>query len=492
MTGKVYLVGAGPGDPELITVRGKRLLALADSILYDHLANPALLHEARPGAERLYVGKKRSNHAFSQTEIIELMISRAAQGRTVVRLKGGDPFIFGRGGEEVEGLAEAGIEFEVVPGVTAPLGIAACTGVPLTHREHTSVVTFVTGHDVAAIDWSKTGLADTLVIFMGLHHLRDIVNAVMVAGRPPDTPAMAVRWGTRPDQKTISGTLADLPKLADDARLAPPATIVVGEVVRLRQKLDWFERRPLFGQRVIVTRSRQQSGELAQLLAQLGAEPLELPVIELAPMDDYAALDASLGQLAEYGWVIFTSTNAVAFFMERLREKGLDSRAIRGRVCAIGLATSEALGEHGIRADLVPADATSEGVADVFSGEGLAGVRVLLPRAAAAREVIPAALTAQGARVDVVDTYQNRIPRDAESCIREYLTIGRRADWITFTSGSTVKNWLALAGRDSLEGVKIASIGPATSDVARRHGLRVDAEAQPHTVEGLAEVIKNF
>jgi uroporphyrinogen III methyltransferase / synthase len=353
MKGKVYLVGAGPGDPELITVRGRRLLGVADSILYDHLASPLLLREARPGTECVYVGKKRADHARSQEEIIEMLISRAEAGRTVLRLKGGDPFIFGRGGEEVEALAEAGIEYEVVPGVTSPLGIAACTGVPLTHREHTSVVSFVTGHDVAAIDWSKTGLADTLVIFMGLHHLPELAQAVMGAGRSADTPAMAVRWGTRPDQKTVSGTLADLPRLVEEAHLAPPATIFVGDVVRLREKLDWFERRPLFGQRVIITRSRDQSGELWQLLARAGADPVELPVIELAPADDYTALDGSLRSLGDYAWVIFTSTNAVSFFMARLNAHGLDARAFRGRICAIGTGTTEALREYGIRADLM-------------------------------------------------------------------------------------------------------------------------------------------
>ncbi len=260
---KVYLVGAGPGDPELITVKGRRLLASADCILYDHLANPRLLDLRARDAERLYVGKKRSEHQFTQEEICGLLIDRARAGKTVVRLKGGDPFIFGRGGEEVEALAAAGIAFEVVPGVTAPLGIAAYCGVPLTHRDHTSVVTFVTGHQVDSIDWAKVGTAETLVVFMGLEHIDDIVREVLRHGRSPGTPAMAVRWATRPDQRTVAGRLEDLPRLVHEHGLKPPATLLIGEVVDLRERLGWFEQLPLFGQRIVITRARAQSADLA-------------------------------------------------------------------------------------------------------------------------------------------------------------------------------------------------------------------------------------
>jgi uroporphyrinogen III methyltransferase/synthase len=280
-----------------------------------------------------------------------------------------------------------------------------------------------------------------------------------------------------------------LPHLVAAAQLAPPATILVGEVVRLRDKLDWFERRPLFGRRVIVTRSREQSAELSQLLARFGADPIDLPVIELGPMDDYRALDEGLHRLPEYDWVIFTSTNAVSFFMDRMEAAGFDVRAIRGRVCAIGTATAQALREHGVRADLIPPNATSEGVAQAFSAERLTGTRILLPRAAAARDVIPKALTVLGSQVDIVDAYRNVIPSDAARCIREYLATGRKADWITFTSGSTVTNWVALAGRESVAGLRVASIGPATTEVVQDSGFTVDAEANPHTVEGLVAAI---
>jgi uroporphyrinogen III methyltransferase/synthase len=300
---------------------------------------------------------------------------------------------------------------------------------------------------------------------------------------------MVVRWATRPDQKTITGTLADIARKAEEQHLLPPATVVIGDVVRLHDRLDWFERRRLFGQTVIVTRSREQAIELWRVLAELGANVIGLPVIELAPLDDYGHFDSCLRRLGEYDWLIFTSTNAVEYFMSRLEATGLDNRAIRGQVCAIGSATARCLREFHIRPDLIPDEATSEGVAGAFAPLNVAGKRVLIPRAAAARDVIPDALRSMGAQVDIADAYRNRIPSDAPDRIGDYLASGRRADWITFTSGSTVNNWLALAGRQSIEGVRIASIGPATSDVLRKHGLAVDAEADPHTVQGLVEAI---
>src|SRR5882672_10852078 len=303
----VYLVGAGPGDPELITCKGRSILARADVILHDHLANDALLDLAPPGAERLYVGKKKSAHAYTQEEIYSMLIERARRGLTVVRLKGGDPFIFGRGGEEAEALADAGVPFEVVPGVTTPLGIAAYSGVPLTHRDHTSVVTFVTGHAVSEIDWDKVGSAETLVIFMGLTTFGQIAREIMARGRSPETPAIAVRWATRPDQQTLVGTLATLPGMIEQSGLKPPATIIVGEVVRLRDKLDWFGRLPLFGKRIVVTRAHEQAANLVSRLRELGADAVELPSIEIRPAEDYSALDSGLAKLETYDWLIFTS-----------------------------------------------------------------------------------------------------------------------------------------------------------------------------------------
>src|ERR1019366_6253750 len=306
----------GPGDPELITIKGRRILEQADVVFFDPLAPAALLDLAPAHAESIYVGRKKSVHAFTQEEICAMLIERARRGWTVVRLKGGDPFIFGRGGEEAEALADAGIPFEIVPGVTTPLGIAAYTGVPLTHREHTSAVTFVTGHAVEAIDWAKVGHAETLVIFMGLTTFPEIARQLMAHGRSPDTPAMAVRWATRPDQQTIAGTLAGLPAML--AGMKPPATIIVGEVVRLRAKLDWFERLPLFGKRIVVTRAPEQAGALASRLGALGAGVVELPTIEIRPPADGAPLDRAIAQLDTYDWLIFTSANGVRFFLDRL------------------------------------------------------------------------------------------------------------------------------------------------------------------------------
>ena len=303
---KVYLVGAGPGDPELITVKGRRILEQAGAVLFDHLAPAALLDLAPPHAERIYVGKKKAAHAFTQDEICDMLIERARRGLTVVRLKGGDPFIFGRGGEEAEALAAAGIPFEIVPGVTTPLGIAAYTGVPLTHRDHTSVVTFVTGHAVGAIDWDKVGHAETLVIFMGLTTFEQIARELVARGRSPETPAMAVRWATRPDQETLTGTLATLPSLIAERTMKPPATIIVGDVVRLREKLDWYGRLPLAGKRIVVTRAREQADALSARLRELGAEVIEMPTIEIRPAADYVPLDRAIADLDRYDWLIFT------------------------------------------------------------------------------------------------------------------------------------------------------------------------------------------
>lgn len=482
---KVYLVGAGPGDPELLTLKGRRVLEMADCVLYDHLANARLLDFVPSHAECIYVGKRKSAHSHKQEEIIDMMIAKARLGNNVVRLKGGDPFIFGRGGEEVEALAEAGIPFEVVPGVTAPLGIAAYTGVPLTHREHTSVVTFVTGHFVEGIDWKRFGVSETLVIFMGVHFVVEIVRELLASGRPPSTPAMCVQWGTRPDQLTVEGTLASLPRLIQEKGLHPPATIVIGDVVLLRRKLNWFERLPLFGQRIVITRARSQASELARLLREQAAEVLEVPVISLEPLDDYTTFDRAIANLEQYDWLVFTSVNAVEFFLERLKACGRDLRAIRGRICSIGSSTSAVLASAGLNTDLQPSEAVSESVARAFVAHDMQNKRVLLPRAAAAREVIPDALRALGADVEIADAYRNVIPRDAESRAREVFEASPRPDWIVFTSSSTVKNLLALVGRDELEGVRVASIGPVTSRTARQHGLRVEVEAVEPTMPSL-------
>ena len=484
---KVYLVGAGPGDPELITVKARRLLEQADSILFDYLANPELLDLAPASAERIYVGKKKSDHALSQEEICALLVERGRQGLNVVRLKGGDPFLFGRGGEEAEALADAGIPFEVVPGVTSPLGIAAYTGVPLTHRDHTSVVTFITGHDVHKIDWSKVGTAETLVIFMGLSQFDEIAARIIGGGRAASTPAMAVRWGTRPDQDVLTGTLETLPGLIHEHALRPPATIIVGDVVQLRQKLNWFENLPLFGKRIVVTRAREQASVLSKMLHELGAEVIELPTIEIQPAPDYTALDNAIAHLREYDWLIFTSTNGVRYFLERLARSPLDIRAMRGRICAIGPATRDALEQFHLKVDVMAQQYVAEGLLASLAEFDLRGARILIARAAVARDLLPTELERRGAAVDVVEAYDTVPPANlAENAAK---ALARKPDWITFTSSSTVRNLVEALGAKRLEGYQCASIGPVTTATLRQNGLDVATEAAIYTIPGLVEAI---
>jgi uroporphyrinogen III methyltransferase/synthase len=489
---KVYLVGAGPGDPGLITWKGRKLLAIADSILYDNLANEHLLDLAPRNCERIYVGKKKTVHAFPQEEICAMLIDRARRGLNVVRLKGGDPFIFGRGGEELEALAEAGVPFEVVPGVTSPLGIAAYSGIPLTHRAHNKVLTFVTGHDVHGIDWSKVGQTETLVIFMGIFSIREIAAEIMRHGRSGDTPAVAVRWGTRPDQETVAGTLATIADRIEQADLKPPATVIIGEVVALREKLDWFEKLPLFGRKIVVTRAADQSAELCDRLRSLGADPQELPVIALEPPTDPAPLDRAIENLARYDWLIFTSVNGVRFFLERLDQSRHDLRCLKARICAIGPATRQAIEDLHLKVDLMPEEYVAESLVKAFASEDLAGKKMLLPRAAVARDVIPVDLAKLGAQVDVVEAYRNVVPPGAPARAREIFASEKRPDWITFTSSSSVKNLLAITGREVLEGVRIASIGPVTSSTLCAHGLQPTAEARQFTIDGLIDAILAF
>lgn len=489
MAGRVYLVGAGPGDPGLITVKGRAALERADAVLYDHLAPRALLDLAPAAAERVYVGKKKAAHSHTQAEIAAMLIARARQGQTVVRLKGGDPYIFGRGGEEAEALYDAGVPFEVIPGVTSPLGLAAYGGVPLTHREHTSVVTFITGHELEKIDWAAASRAETLVIFMGLTNLPEIARRLLAAGRSGSTPALAVRWATRPDQRAIEAPLAELPARVAEARLKPPVTIVIGEVVRLRPKLAWYERLPLFGQRVVVTRARGQADALASRLAALGAEVRELPTIEVQPLEDYSRLDAALGELETFDWLIFTSVNGVRFFLERLDRSGRDLRALRGRLCAIGPATRAAVEALHLRVDVMGKEYIAESLVAELSAEPLEGKRILLARAAIARDVLPRALRARGADVVVAEAYRTVPPEGLRAAIETLFQQGPPPDWVTFTSSSTVENFATHAAPELLPAVRAASIGPVTSATARKWGIPVAAEASSYDIEGLVTAI---
>ena len=494
--GKVYLIGAGPGDPGLFTLKGKQCLEEADVVAYDALANPRLLLHARQDAELIYVGKRGGQHALPQGEIGKLLVERARAGKTVARLKGGDPFVFGRGGEEAEELAAAGIPFEIVPGVTSAVAAPAYAGIPLTHRDFTSTVAFVTGHEDptkedTSIAWDKiaTGIG-TLVFFMGVGQLPEIVARLVEHGRSPETPAAVIRWGTRAEQRVVTGTLATL--VERSAGVKPPALIVVGEVVALRDKLRWFEDKPLFGRRILVTRAREQASAFGQRLEAAGAEVIEFPTIQIEPPENWAPLDAAIARIREYQWVIFTSANGVRHFWDRLRNAGRDARDLFGiKVCAIGPATATALLDRGIRADVVPPEFKAEALVEALGREGVRGARVLLARAAEAREVLPEELTCGGAAVDVVPAYRTvKSAADADE-VRTLLRDGK-IDAITFTSSSTVRYFLELVGPDAAErlrGVVVASIGPITADTAARHGIASDVMPDSYTIPALADAL---
>ncbi|MDQ4129402.1 MAG: uroporphyrinogen-III C-methyltransferase, partial [Actinomycetota bacterium] len=412
----IYLVGSGPGDVGLFTVKGVRCMQEADAVVYDRLAPQALLELAKPGADLIYVGKKPGNPSMPQEEINTLLVELGRAGKTVVRLKGGDPYVFGRGGEEALELVAAGIPFEVVPGVTSGVAAPAYAGIPVTHRGVATSVAFVTGHedptkDRFDVDWSEVARgADTLVLYMGVGRLAQISRELISAGKSPDTPVACVRWGTLPGQRTVTGTLRDIAEKVSEAGLKPPAITVVGEAVSLREAgLDWYERRQLFGRRVVVTRARAQAGELSRELEVLGAEVHEFPTIEIRPPEDFGQLDAAIHDLDSFDWLIFTSVNGVEAFIERLSHHGLDLRAVprQAKIAAIGPATAQRVREAGLRVEIVPEEYRAEALIEAVSGASLAGRRVLIPRAKVAREVLPERLRKAGAEVVVPPAYES-------------------------------------------------------------------------------------
>ena len=515
----VYLVGAGPGDPKLITVRGRELLQAADVVVYDRLAHPALLDVVRPDAERIYVGKASASHAMKQADINALLVDRARQGKTVVRLKGGDPFVFGRGGEEAEVCRAAGVPFEIVPGITSAIAAPAYAGIPVTHRDAASSFAVITGHE--RDDGSEAGTrapgsaegrrnwahiahaADTLIFLMGVEALPEITARLQQHGRDAETPVALVQWGTWPQQRVVTGTLATIVAEAERAQLKPPAVCIVGEVVRLRGRLRWFddpETRLLFGKRVLVTRAREQASALSDLLRAVGAEPIEFPVIRIVRLDDYGDLDVALSRLKRYAWTGFTSANAIPIVAERLEALGLDSRAFGAtRLAAIGPATADALWEHlRLRADFVPTEAVAESVVAEWPEADMRGKRVLLPRAAEAREVLPEQLRARGAEVDVIPVYETQVDASGADSLRAQLQNGE-VDVLTFTASSTVRNFArALAGKenqplpDLIGKALVAAIGPITAETAREFGLTPQIVAETHTIPGLVAALENY
>ncbi len=490
-SGVVYLVGAGPGDPGLMSARALELISEADVILHDRLIPEGTLDGARDDAELIYVGKEPGKPSVEQSEIGAKLIERAQAGRSVVRLKGGDPFVFGRGGEEAEALVEAEVAFEVVPGITAGIAAPAYAGIPVTHRDEASAVAFVTGHEdpekeESALDWEALArFPGTLVLYMGIKRLGDIAQSLIAEGREPGEPAAVIERGTLPEQKTVTAPLAEIAGAVSNAQIKPPAVTVIGPVAARRDSLDWLEQRPLHGRRVIVTRARAQASELVERLRAFGAEVIELPAIHIVPRIEAEDVRRAVADLHTYALVCLTSPNAVELLFEAMAEADRDARALaNATVAAIGPGTAKALAAHGIGADVVPERSVGEALLEALEGIDLEGRPVLIARAAEARDVVPDGLRARGGEVDVVALYETR----AEKPGPEALEAIEGADYVTFTSSSTVTNFLEAVGGIP-DDFRVISIGPVTSEAAVKSGLRVHAEAKRHDIEGLIEAL---
>lgn len=497
--GKVFFIGAGPGEPDLITVRGKRLIESADAVVYDALANSALLP---PGAretgrpELYYVGKRGgAKDSVSQQEINELLVRLAREGKRVVRLKGGDPFVFGRGSEEAQSMNDSSIPFEMVPGITAGIAAPMYAGVPVTHRGLSTSVTFVTGHEDPAkphtqTNWSALAKSGgTIVLYMGVKTLANITNALMEGGMPPEMPAAAIQWGTYPKQRTVVATLETIAAKAAEQKIAAPAIIVIGWSVVLREELNWFEQRPLFGKRIVVTRATQQAHALSEKLRELGADVVEMPATQIARLD-LAPLRAAIGDLSGYQWLILTSQNAVSIFWEQLLGEGKDARALAGlKIAAVGPATAGALLEHGITVDLIPNRFVAEGLLEMMrEREDVSGKRVLYVTAEGARDVLPRGLEEIGADVDVRESYRSIVDGQGAAKLTRAIE-GGKVDLVTFTSGSAVRGYVDAVGEELAAKVPAASIGPQTSEALREAGIEAKIEAKESTVDGLVAAV---
>ena len=498
-TGKVALVGAGPGDEGLLTLRGREWLERADVVIYDYLANKRLLRFCRPETEFVYAGKKEGKVTLSQDQINALLIEKAQLGEIVVRLKGGDPFIFGRGGEETEALTTAGIPFVVVPGVTSPIGVAAYAGIPLTHRDYSSTLSIITGSNEqgkedAHIDWEKiASRSGTLIFLMGARKLKRITENLIKYGKDPNTPIAVIQWGTTSRQKTWTGTLNTIVDIAAKENIKPPALTIVGEVVNLKPHTDWYETLPLFGKTIVITRPEEQSESFVNGLLERGAEPFLFPVIETVPPDDWKPLDEAIQKLDTYDGLIFTSVNGVKFFMRRINDLGKDVRELKGlRLYAIGSKTEKEVNALGIKVDVVPENFVAESLLDSLGKESVKGKRFLLPRAAVARETLPDQLRKRGAEIDVPAAYRTVRPQtDAAELSRRIKEGSVHA--VTFTSSSTVTHFMELIGEElkpQLENIPIACIGPVTAKTAEKAGLNVAIMADEYTVDGLIHALE--
>lgn len=497
--GKVYLIGAGPGDPELLTLKGKRALEEADVIVGDYLADSRILKFAKKGTDYIYVGKQSGCHAMKQQEISKLLAKLGEEGKVVARLKGGDPFVFGRGGEEIEVLREHGIPFEEVPGVTSAISAPAYAGIPVTHRGIATSFAVITGHedptkDKSSIHWEglATGI-DTLIFLMGVGHTELIATQLMKYGKSPETPVAFVRWGTRPYQETYTTTLE---KAAEDVKrlgIRPPAVFVVGEVVSLRETMNWFEKQPLFGKRIAITRTRKQASHLSKVLDERGAQVYEIPTIVIEePSDEYKSMDEALDKISTYDWIIFTSQNGVEHFFQRLYSKGLDTRALgHSKIATIGSATAKELLKHGIHADCIPSEYKAEGLLEAMKPLVRPKDRVLLPRAKVARSVLPEGLEELGCNVHVVEAYRTEKDTSAkEELIR--LLENHEIDMVTFTSSSTVYHFMEqLDGKtELLNNVTLACIGPITADTCKKYNLTPSIVASTYTIDGLVDAME--
>jgi uroporphyrinogen III methyltransferase/synthase len=499
VSGRVYLVGAGPGDPGLLTLRAAEILRGAEVLLYDALAADAIVALAPPQCERVFVGKRAGEHAMPQREIEALMIGKAREGRNVVRLKGGDPFVFGRGGEEAEALHDAGVGFEIVPGISSAFAVPAYAGIPVTHRDHAASFTVLTGHEdpakaTSTLDWAK--LADpqrTIVMLMATANLREISAKLVENGLPESTPAAVIQDGTRPTQRTVLATLGTIAGDAERAQLAAPAIVIIGSVAGLREKLRWFDASPLFGKRVVITRAGGQSAAFARALLEAGAEPIVAPTIALEPPDDPGIAAHALDTLSGLSWIVFTSSNAVDRFFDALAARNADARAIAGaKVAAIGERTAERLRSYGIRADAVPKEFVGEAVAEAVISRSQHGDRILIYRAQEARDVLPRMLEDAGRPVTIVPAYKTVVPNHPDFAAKV-----ARADVLTFTSASTVRGFATLLGGNAQaaeisRNKCIACIGPITAQAARDIGLHVDVVASRYTTAGLRDALDAY
>lgn len=501
MAGMVYLVGAGPGDYRLISLKAVDCLKKAEVVVYDRLADDRILKWAPDNAEYIYVGKASSNHTMKQPDINQLLVDKAKAGKCVVRLKGGDPFVFGRGGEEGLLLRENDLPFEVVPGITSAISVPAYAGIPVTHRGIATSFAVVTGHEdptkgKSNMRWEHlaTGV-DTLVFLMGVANLPHITSKLIENGRAAKTPAAVIRWGTKPEQQVLLTTVGEAAADVAKSKLKPPAIFIVGDVVKLRDKLQWFDEpktHPLFGKTVLVTRARAQASKLTARLESAGAKVIETPAIEIAPpADNYQGLDAAIKDIASYQWIIFTSVNGVTNFFDRLNLAKKDTRALGyAKIAAIGSATAEELARHGVIADVVPAEFRAEGLIEALKGQLPPHAKILLPRAKEAREILPEKLQALGAEVQVVTAYQTVCGAIDKEKMVDLIKNGA-IDMVTFTSSSTVKNLVtALADKDILRQVKLACIGPVTAETLRGFGLEPAVIAKEYTIDGLVEAVK--